>query len=105
MAQNQYLWDIEQLQTLHNSLNEQLEVLKSNKDNLINIDDNIKNCWAGMSASTFYEKMDFDVETYQNVILYLEQQISYLNEIITDCYSKCEKDIEDRLKSLANSIE
>ena len=32
MAQNKYLWDIEQLQTLSNNLNQQLEVLKSNKE-------------------------------------------------------------------------
>ena len=104
MAQNKYLWDIEQLQTLSNNLNQQLEVLKSNKEFLNKVDTNIKNCWTGMSASTFYQKIDFDIETFEKVVSYLEKQTSYLNKAITECYTKCENDIKSKLQSLSSNV-
>ena len=105
MAQSKYLWDIEQLQTLSTNFNNQLEILRSNKEFLTQVDDNIKDCWSGMSASTFYEKMDFDIETFEKIISYLQEQISYLNKVITDCYSNCENDIKSKLQNLSSNIE
>ncbi len=99
-----YLWDVEELTALSTKFKSQLEVLQDNKSFLSEVDENVKQCWSSISAETFYTKMDFDIETFEKVISFLEKQISCLDNVISYCYQECETQVESKLNDLLNNI-
>lgn len=100
LIKNEIFWNIEELETLASDLETQCNRLEENKSYFENIKTNIESSYQSLSGETYYEQLNINMETFNEIIKQLTEQIACLRKIINECYRECETNVATKVKSL-----
>jgi uncharacterized protein YukE len=104
MAQAKYKWNRDELNTCINKLNSEKETLKSNRQFLTNLRQEITTNWQSIAGTIYESKVDVDIKNYDKIIKGLEDRIDTLKKIANQYYKECEDNAGAKVREMAGNI-
>lgn len=99
-----YKWDIE-------ALNDQLQVLRREKENLENsrqflgsLKTEVQENWVSLAGNTYTGSLQIDLQLYEKMIEALDGGIVMLDKIANQTYTACEYEVQKKLTSMASNM-
>ncbi|MCM1172156.1 MAG: hypothetical protein NC393_08530 [Clostridium sp.] len=94
---NRWIWDIDEMWTMHANLKKQKKLLSEEVTKLVNARIKLLDDWKGYAADEYGKLLVFDLERIKEIINGLDKQINDLSTIIEKYYEPCDKEVKQKI--------